>query len=487
MTRIVLLLGFLGLTACLPDLDKPETGLPDTDADADTDTDADTDSDADADADTDADADADADTDADTDTDNPVDGDSDGFTVAEGDCDDGDPLVHPEAQEICNGVDDDCDELIDDADTSIAYGSEHIWYADTDGDGWGDPKHSKNACTDPTGFVGDGTDCDDGDANIHPEAVEECYDGVDQDCSGGSDYDCDGDGLDSSEHGGTDCADADAALYPGALSDHEGISMSYVCPGSFDMGSPVDEEGRDTDELQAAVALTGGFYIGTFPVTQLEAETLTGHVSAYDGCDDCPAESMSWCEAAEMANALSALAGLDPCYDVKGPSFCNILPDYTTPYECTGYRLPTEAEWEYAARAGTTSAFSCGGDLDAADVVEVTDRVQLSDGTWLDDISWYGYAGYSQPQAVAGKLPNPWGLYDMHGNIKHFVDGQYAAAIAAGDDPWVPWSIGSTAVTPVLRGGSVATYPKFIRSASRSSVNNSNGAADIGFRLALSE
>jgi formylglycine-generating enzyme required for sulfatase activity len=197
---------------------------------------------------------------------------------------------------------------------------------------------------------------------------------------------------------------------------------------------------------------------------------------------------MSWCEAAEMANALSTLAGLELCYMVKGPSVCSLHTDHATPYDCDGYRLPTEAEWEFAARAGTTTAFSSGGDfVDEGDAMEIKARVQLDDGGYLDELAWYGYDGVSQPQPVDGKLPNAWGLYDVHGNIKHFVDGLYAAAIGDGDDPWVPWSIGGSASTPTLRGGSYATWPKFIRSASRGGASNANGAADIGFRLARTE
>ncbi len=361
--------------------------------------------------------------------------------------------------------------------------------ADADSDADADADSDADTDTGPVDVDGDGYspvdgDCDDGDPAINPGAVETWYDGVDQDCSGGSDYDQDGDGVDSSDHGGTDCVDTDAALYRGATALHDGVAMTYLCPGSFMMGSPSGEVGRDaSDEGQVSASLSRGFHIGTTLITQLEAETLTGHVSLFDGCDDCPAENLSWCEAAALANQLSANLGLAECYDYKGPAYCSLRGAYATPYDCPGYRLPTEAEWEYAARAGTGTAFSSGGDLVSEDdAMEIEARVQLDDGGYLDEIAWYGYEGVSQPQPVDGKLPNAWGLYDMHGNLKQWVGDTYDATLVGAVDPWA-----SGGQAWVLRGGSYATWPKFIRSASRSSAGSSLRAADIGVRLARTQ
>jgi len=97
-----------------------------------------------------------------------VDADDDGWPSDE-DCDDTDPLVNPGAEEVCNETDDDCDEAVDE-------GLTRTWYADSDDDGYGDPGETDEACEAPSGYVEDATDCDDGNADIHPDAVEVCND-----------------------------------------------------------------------------------------------------------------------------------------------------------------------------------------------------------------------------------------------------------------------------------------------------------------------
>jgi len=110
---------------------------------------------------------------------NAVDADGDGV-VTPADCNDADPTVHPWVDEICNGVDDNCNDQIDEEDTNNA----NTWYADTDGDGFGDPNATAPGCAAPAGFVADNTDCDDADAAFHPGALE-------NDCSNPVDYNCD--------------------------------------------------------------------------------------------------------------------------------------------------------------------------------------------------------------------------------------------------------------------------------------------------------
>ncbi len=100
------------------------------------------------------------------------DGDGDGFTVAQGDCDDGDPAVFPGAEEVCNGKDDDCDGAVDAADPDLDGGD--VYFADRDGDGYGDPTEATVGCTEPAGFVENGQDCDDGDAGVNPGRPGSC-------------------------------------------------------------------------------------------------------------------------------------------------------------------------------------------------------------------------------------------------------------------------------------------------------------------------
>ena len=188
-----------------------------------------------------------------------VDGDGDGYLVEDGDCDDGNASVHPGASEVCNGVDDDCDGETD-KDASDA----PEWYADVDGDGWGNMLSMDAACEAPTGFVEDGTDCDDDDAAVHPGASEVCN-GVDDDCDGATDeddaqgaltwyQDLDDDGYGNAEAAlsactvpsgyvadGTDCDDTDATIYPGAFERCDGLD------NDCDSSTPEDEQDSDGD------------------------------------------------------------------------------------------------------------------------------------------------------------------------------------------------------------------------------------------------
>lgn len=136
-----------------------------------------------------------------------TDNDLDGFSEAQGDCNDANAVIRPGAPEVCNGVDDDCDGLLDDGVTDTVY-------LDIDDDGYGDGEVSAQACSVPLGYSGVDGDCDDGDAEIYPGAVEAC-DQVDQDCDGQVDegFDVDGDGFTSC---GGDCDDSSGSTYPEA-------------------------------------------------------------------------------------------------------------------------------------------------------------------------------------------------------------------------------------------------------------------------------
>ena len=450
-----------------------------------------------------------------------ADGDGYGMDV---DCDDADPAVFPDADEYCDGVDNDCDGVVDEGEALDA----SRWYQDADGDGFGSEAVPLSACDQPSGYVAesaDGFDCDDSNGEFHPGATEddcedpndyncdgstgyadldgdgwaaceECndlnedinpgadeiwYDGVDQDCDGNDD-DQDLDGWSWPE----DCDDKNSTVYPGRLSDHEGILMAYICPGTFTMGSPTSEVGRDDDEGEHEVTLTAGYYIGAYEVTQEEFEDLMGYQpSYYPGCDDCPTENMDWHEAAAFANAVSVGAGLAECYDCEGVEdavTCELAVFFATPYDCEGYRLLTEAEWENAARAGTESAFSNGGNL-----VDGTEydcgAVTLDNGTQLGDIAVYCGNDPGQTEEVGTKEPNSWGLHDMHGNVYEWCHDWHDEYDGDAVDPWGP-AAGSFRV---VRGGSWNGAPQGLRSANLGRYDPGSDGVNLGFRLARSE
>lgn len=265
----------------------------------------------------------------------------------------------------------------------------------------------------------------------------------------------------------------------------EGIELVRIPSGSFTMGAPSDEVGNlGGTETQHEVALTRDYWIGVTELTQGQFQNVMGYnPSANSACGaDCPVETVSWYESAAFGNALSDAAGLERCYDCTGAEaevVCTVLGD---PYECEGYRLPTEAEWERAARAGTTTAFSSGGNIPEFQEEDCSGQLRLSNGTILDDYAVYcgNEVGSSEP--VASRLPNSWGLFDVHGNLDEWCHDQYQAnlgASAATD----PFGSGSGTDRRVMKSSAWYNPPSYQRSAARSSVEPGNAGLWGGLRV----
>ena len=258
-----------------------------------------------------------------------------------------------------------------------------------------------------------------------------------------------------------------------------------VRAGSFTMGSAEDEANRYTNESQHEVTLTRGFEISATEVTQEAFQAVMGYnPSHFKGCPTCPVETVSWHEAAAYCNALSAKAGLAPCYSCQGsgPAVrCDPAPAHAQAkvYDCPGYRLPTDAEWEYAYRAGTRTPYYNGTNdprfrVDCTEVDPVT-----------DEIGWYCANSSARTHPARGKKPNGWGLYDMAGNVWEWCHDKYLAVLGSGK-VGDPWGLASSSMQ-VIRGGAWKYYSRGLRAAARAWYQPFYRGNQHGFRIARSQ
>ncbi|MCL2154948.1 MAG: formylglycine-generating enzyme family protein [Leptospirales bacterium] len=255
------------------------------------------------------------------------------------------------------------------------------------------------------------------------------------------------------------------------------IQMVQIQGGTFMMGSPTTEPDRYDEEVQHKVTVSA-FSMSKYQVTQDQFESLMGYNPSSLTGTNLPVEWVTWYDAVEFCNKLSDKEGLEQVYAITNVSRDgNHITEATVTADWSkkGYRLPTEAEWEYACRADTTTPFNTGDNITAEQA--------NYDGNYPYKENPKGI--YREKTTRVGSFaPNAWDLCDMHGNVWEwcwdFYDSNYSSN--ASSDP----KGSASGVYRVLRGGSWFSLGRYLRSANRSYFPPDYLYSNIGFRLARS-
>ena len=330
------------------------------------------------------------------------------------------------------------------------------------------------ACPDrrPSSGNDSGADDDDSGADDDDSGTDDDDSGADDDDSGADDDDS---GADDDDATGPDCTE-DIVV--------QGLPLLGTCGGDFEMGCTKSQRWCEQEEGPPHfVTLTGGLHLGATEVTRAAWTALMGndpsYYTRYCLTSDCPVDNVSWQDAVSFVNALSVAEGLPACYALTGcagtPGVDLECLDFSITsasgsiYDCTGYRLPTEAEFEYAARAGTDLWYS-GSNISG-------------------EVAWLGYNsapcdGCAATTHPVGTLqPNAWGFFDMTGNVEEWVSDRYGRdyyGVSPVLDPEGP----PTGYLHPRRGGYVGGPESVARMPARSQAWGGTRSNSSGFRVA---
>lgn len=244
--------------------------------------------------------------------------------------------------------------------------------------------------------------------------------------------------------------------------------------GSFQMGSPDTEPWRSEDETQHPVTVSD-FYISPYELTQAEYQEVVGeNPSSFSG-ENLPVENVSWMDAVIYCNARSEQEGLTPVYTIDDQ---NVVWNR----EADGYRLPTEAEWEYACRAGTSTPFNTENSPSAEEVNYYGHYPYEIEGNYFSQDDLETQPGqYRETTVNVGSFsPNAFGLYDTHGNVSEWVWDYYGPY---NTDPQTDPTGPETGALRVYRGGGWNDFAKNMRSAYRATLEQDHSSFNIGIRL----
>ncbi|MCA0235369.1 MAG: formylglycine-generating enzyme family protein [Bacteroidetes bacterium] len=271
------------------------------------------------------------------------------------------------------------------------------------------------------------------------------------------------------------------APYTQALPSGFSFDLIPVGAGSFMMGNE-EEDAYDDEQPVHQVRFNYDFFIGKYPVTQdlwMEVMGYAPNPSLFKSARR-PVERVSWFDAAVFCNALNEMCGYTPCYFSDA--------DFQTPYGKTqhvyalhdggpvylrpsvrGFRLPSEAEWEYAARGGPSWS-----------------GTNYSGSNQIDETGWYSGNSHDETKPVGLKMPNELGIFDMIGNVREWCEDQWHDSYEGAPDNGSAWADQEQGSDRVLRGGSWFNSAQFCRSVNRSSFDPSFRPFIVGFRLVLS-